>query len=152
MTDTPDVIASMRSALFFGRPAKRDRDEGPDESRQVFSFGPKPPCDLDLIDWADREAATLISLAEAHGGVRIGGAWRVNGEVRGLLYDDLRPVLTARDVILGLFDQGWNDETFEGAMRLVRRRSCKRFGFIGTEFDWEQDEVEQADQYALPIA
>ncbi|AXQ65174.1 hypothetical protein SEA_SCHMIDT_54 [Gordonia phage Schmidt] len=144
VTDTPEVIAALRSATVFGRMAPAD-DDGPDESRKVFSFGPKPPCDVDLIDWADREAAELVAIAEAVGRVRIAGVWRRGGQPLGLLYDDLRPVVLAAEVICGEFDRGWHDDQVEKRLRAVRRRTMRRFRWLESTFSADADEADQPD-------
>ncbi|QQM15147.1 hypothetical protein SEA_TINALIN_59 [Gordonia phage TinaLin] len=154
VADTPEVVAALRSATVFDRSAPTD--DGPDESRQVFSFGPKPPCDVDLLDWSDREAATLVGLVEVYGEVRVAGMWRYRigpqaGHARGLLYDNLRPVVIASEVVLSWFDQGWTDEAFERRIRATRKRTMKRFGWLEAAFSADEDEAEDEPEEQLAL-
>ncbi|QDH85091.1 hypothetical protein SEA_DARDANUS_54 [Gordonia phage Dardanus] len=159
VASTPDVIAALRSATVLDRSAPAT-DE-PDESKQVFSYGPKAPCDTDLIDFADREAAFLVNAAELVADdrgepVRIAGMWRQFGgfgDPIGLRYDDLRPVLFAVELFEGWFDRGWHHDRFEADMRKVRRRTVKRFDWLAAEFsaDADEDDEKQDEQLALHI-
>ncbi|AQY55662.1 hypothetical protein PBI_HUFFY_60 [Gordonia phage Huffy] len=154
VADTAEVVAALRSATVFGRSAPAD--DTPDESKQVFHYGPKPPCDVDLIDWSDREAATLVGLVELYGDVRIAGVWRYQigpqaGHARGLLYDDLRPVVIASDLVLSWFDQGWTDEAFERRILATRKRTVKRFGWLESAFSADEDEAGEDEDEQLSL-
>lgn len=157
--DTPEVVSALRAATVFDRSAPAS-DE-PDESRKVFSFGPKPPCDLDLIDYSDREAAFLVHAAELVADdlgepVRIAGAWRRFGgfgDPIGLRHDDLRPVLIAVELFEGWFDRGWMHERFERDMRARRKATVRRYSWLAKSFNADADEADAAesDQLSLHI-
>ncbi|AKC03076.1 hypothetical protein BH790_gp51 [Gordonia phage Gsput1] len=156
--DTAEIVAALRSSLVQSRAAVPDDAEA-DESRKVFSFGPKAPCDVDTLDLADREAATLIAWAEFGAYVRIADVWRYRlgplaGQPRGLLYDDLRPVLIATDLLLDEFDHGWHDEQFEAVMRRRRRATLRRHRWLAATFSADEDEAdaeENSGQLGLNI-
>lgn len=139
--ETPEIVSELRGALFFGKPSIVE-SEVDAEIAQVHNFTSKPPLHVGTLEAADLEAATLIGWAE-HLGVRVsGGVWRrSDGVARGLLYDDLRPVLDARAGLLGLFDCGWVDDDSEMFMSVGGVRAVTMAGF-GWLRDAYRDEVE----------
>jgi len=140
VSETPEIICELRGALFFGKPAVVE-SEVDAEIAQVHNFTSKPPMSIGVLEAADLEAATLIRWAE-HFGVQIGGAvWRVGGVARGLLYDDLRPVLDARAGLLALFDSGFVDDDAVMFMSVggVRAGTMGAFGWLRDAY---RDEAE----------
>ena len=141
VSETPEIVSELRSALFFGKPSIVE-SEVDTEIAQVHNFTSKPPLHVGTLEAADLEAATLIQWAE-HFGIRVSGAvWRrSDGVARGLLYDDLRPVLDARAGLLDMFDHGWVDD--DGVMSMsvggVRAVTMRGFGWLRDAY---RDEVE----------
>ena len=113
---TPEVIHFLRSQIPYKPQMPRD-SEGSSGGKPKS----KPPLNLDAVDAADLELETLAYWAQESGINWRGRVWRVNGLVRGVLYDDALPVL---DMVAGfgrLFDSGWvAPELMLGGVQAVR--------------------------------
>lgn len=107
----PEIVAYLREQR---NPVRRALKPGDDRRA---TCGPKstPPCNIDAIDAADLILESLAYWAESagvstHG---IGQVWRYpTGEVRGILYDDSRPVDTLAQRLKGaLVSPRWVEPT-----------------------------------------
>lgn len=67
----------------------------------------KPPCNVDAIDDADMEVAALAVAYSSLGRSFPRPVWRVGGIVRGVLYEDLRPIRRMSKELLDQYREGW---------------------------------------------
>lgn len=87
----PEIVAYLREQR---NPVRRALKPG-DERRATCGPKSTPPCNIDAIDDADLILESLAYWAESAGisTRNIGHVWRYpTGEVRGVLYDDSRPI------------------------------------------------------------
>lgn len=67
----------------------------------------KPPCNVNAIDDADDEVAALAVVYSSLGRSFPRPVWRVGGIVRGVLYEDLRPIRRMSKELLDEYREGW---------------------------------------------
>lgn len=142
VTETPEIVARLRSAVFHATANHPDPElTAENEIRHIMDRTSKPPFDVTFMDQADLEAATLIQWVEELTGDAVRGAvWRVDGFARGLLYDDMTPVLDARDTLLRLLEGGHFAAELGDVFRAL---SEVRDGTLRVA-DWLRDEDEVA--------
>ncbi|MFC9761671.1 hypothetical protein [Rhodococcus jostii] len=133
---TPDVIGFLRSQIpHKSQPAA---DQEPTVGGKPKS---KPPLNVDAIDAADTELATLAMWAQACRIPYRGWVRRVNGIPVGILYDDHRPV---HDMVEGFeyrFDTGMPEpEGMLWDMQAVRWANFRTFPQLNSLFEESYDE------------
>lgn len=103
VTTAPDVIGFLRSQVGAKRVAESD-----DPRTSVDKPKSKPPLNVDALDAADLELATLAFWGGVCGVAHEGFVWRDRGgRVRGILYDDARPAVSLSRGFRKLLVSGW---------------------------------------------
>lgn len=133
LADTRDVVEFLRAQMFKGgRPmdgadqSNTEREESGDKVSTGAKPKSKPPFNLDAMDSADLEVATLVDWGEHLGFSPEGRVWRVNGLPRGMLYGDIRPVRSLTRALDAWLAEGWiPPEQMLSDMRDVRTRHRK---------------------------
>ena len=144
---TPEVIRFLRSQIPFKPQMPRD-SEGSSGGKPKS----KPPLNLDAVDAADVELATLAMWADVCEIPYDGWVRRVNGVPVGVLYDDLRPVLGMVAGFGERFDEGMPvPEGMLWDLQAVRWANFRRFPQLGSLFDEDLDAELKPDDGQLSM-
>lgn len=136
---TPDVIDFLRSLVDVKPQPPVDR-----EGAQLIKPHSTPPLNIDAVDAADLELATLAHWGGVCGVPWQGCVWRDSGgRVRGVLYGDSKPARTLVAGFTGMFRTGWSppDGMLE-SIQAVRFQHYRLFPGLDARFGEVPDVVE----------